>query len=339
MDKKQTYLTNKRSHQRRRDKRIRMFLSAFFLVLLAGAMYGAKLLATTHNIVGESYHEIERQEKIIVEPAKDPTSILIMGVDNNDTRQLDSTRTDAMIYLTMNPHTNKINMVSIPRDSYTELIHNGELVEYNRINAAYGIGKEQTAVESVEHLLQVPVHYYATIDFDAFMDIIDALGGVEVDVPIEFTESNAPGRSGAISLNKGMQTLDGEEALALARTRKIDNDVKRGERQQLIVQAIIQKALKLNSIPRYTQAIESVSGNMKTNMRMNDMIAIMKSGMTSSYSITSHTFDWYDYDHYGASMIKLEENSLEKMRETFKYSLEETQPSTHQKRPAIDTSQ
>src|SRR5690625_2047520 len=224
-------LTNKRSRKKRNDKLILVFLIPLLTVLLVVAIYGAKLLASAQNAAQESYHEIQRPNAVTVEAAKEPTSILIMGVDNNDKRQIGSTRTDAMNYLTMNPDSKEINMVSIPCDSYTEMIHNGQLVGYNRINAAYALGEEQAAIESVENLLQVPVHYYATVDFDAFMDIVDALGGIEMYVPITFSESNAPGRSGRIHLEEGNQQLNGEEALALARTRKIDNDVKRGERQ------------------------------------------------------------------------------------------------------------
>lgn len=316
--------------KRKHEKTLLIVLIPIMLLVLGGAVYGAKLLATARNTVNGSYHEVDRPNAVSVAAAKEPTSILILGVDNNDKRQLGSTRTDSMIYMTMNPDSDEVNMVSIPRDTYTEIIQNEQVVQTNRINTAYAVGKEKAAIETVEHLLEVPVHFYVTVDFDAFMELVDALGGIEMDVPITFTENNAPGRKNAIHLEQGEQLLNGEEALALARTRKIDNDVKRGERQQLIIKAIIEKALKLDSLPKYTKAIESVDGNIKTNMKMNDMVSIMKSGLSNSYTIKSHTFDWYDYEAYGAQMVKLDSDSLETVRMAFKDSLKKTKISNEQ---------
>lgn len=316
---------NQRSAVRRKkDTLMLVILVPLFSVLLLAAIYGAKLLATAQNTAHSSFEEIDRPNSVSVEAAKEPTGILIMGVDNSDSddRNLGSARADSLIYMALNPHTKDIQMVSIPRDTYTPILKNDQILTYNRINAAYAMGKEKVTIESVEHLLDVPVHYYATVDFDAFMDIIDALGGVEVDVPITFSESNAPGRGDAIHLTKGMQKLNGEQALALARTRKIDNDVKRGERQQLIVQSVIEQALSVESIPKYTQVIESVNGNLKTNMRINDMVALLKSGLGESYKIKSHTFEWADFEKNGAAMITLNEDSLQDVQKHLKQTLE-----------------
>jgi len=327
---RQTDAFAKNKQKRKRERIILAILIPLFILILGGAVYGAKLLATARNTADRSFHEIDRPNAVTVEAAKEPTSILILGVDNNDKRQLGSTRTDSMIYLTMNPDTDQVNMVSIPRDTYTGIVEEGRVLQYNRINAAYAVGEEKAAIESVEHLLDVPVHYYVTVDFDAFMELVDALGGIDMYVPITFSENNAPGRKHAIHLTEGMQHLNGEEALALARTRKIDNDVKRGERQQLIIQAIIEKALKADSIPKYTKAIESVDGNIKTNMRMNDMVSIMKSGLSNPYTIHSHTFEWHDFEQNGAQMVKLDDTSLTEIQEALKESLERTSASnTH----------
>src|SRR5699024_7366226 len=110
-----------------------------------------------------------------------------------------------------------------------------------------------------------------------------ALGGIEMDVPITFSEQNSDGEMNQITLEEGYQTLNGEEALALARTRKIDNDVKRGERQQLLIEAIVKKALSVGSITKYTDVIEAVGSNMRTDLTFNEMLGIAQTGLEGSY--------------------------------------------------------
>jgi len=291
------------------------------ILVLGASVYGAKLLATAEQTVQESYHEIDRERVAEINPIEDPVSFLIIGVDDNEERNLGSSRADSLIYATFDPSTNDINMVSIPRDTYTGIVLNDEIQQYNRINASYAIGEEKATIESVENLLDSPVHYYATFNFNAFMEVIDALGGIEVNVPISFSEQDSTGKANQIHLEKGLQTLNSEEALALARTRKIDNDVKRGERQQLIIQAILKKALSIGSIPKYTDAIEAVGSNMRTNMQIDDMFAVIRAGMKEPIEVHTHIFEWSPLEKYGASMVQLEPASLEVIQSIFHDSL------------------
>ena len=342
--KKQKNLTRSQlsTRKKKKEKVMLFILIPLFTFVLGIAIYGAKLLAVAQHTAHSSFEEIDRVETVTVQAAKEPTGILIMGVDNSDSddRNLGSIRADSLIYMALNPDKKDIQMVSIPRDTYTPILKNGTILAYNRINAAYAMGKEKVTIESVEHLLDVPVHYYATVDFDAFMDIIDALGGVQVDVPITFSENNAPGRKGGIHLTKGLQKLNGEEALALARTRKIDNDVKRGERQQLIIKSVMEQALKVDAIPKYTSIIESVDGNLKTNMRVSDMVALLKSGLGTPYTIDSHTFEWTDFEKNGAAMITLNEESLLEIQGHLKQTLyPESTSVPHSDSTSLDSSQ
>src|SRR5699024_5353757 len=119
-------------------------------------------------------------------------------------------------------------------------------VGYNtKINHAHAYGGPRATSKAVEELLAIPIDYYVRINFEAFMDVVDALDGITVDVPYEFREQDSQDRANKIHLNPGVQKLDGEEALALARTRKLDNDIERGKRQQEIVKALIDRAVSL----------------------------------------------------------------------------------------------
>lgn len=308
--------------RKKREKIILSIMIPIMLIVLGASVYGAKLLATAEQTIQASYHEVEFERPMEVDPLEDPVAFLLIGVDDNEQRQLGSARADALIYATFNPSTSEVNMVSIPRDTYTEIMMGGEVQQYNRINASYSLGEEKSTIESVENLLDNPIHYYATFNFQGFMEIIDALGGIKVDVPISFSEQDSTGKSNQIHLEAGLQTLNSEEALALARTRKIDNDVKRGERQQLIIEAVLKKGLSIGSIPTYTNLLDAIGNNMRTNMKVEDMYSIIRGGLSDSIAIHTHVFEWTPYERNGASMLQIDPGSLEEIQNLFSESLE-----------------
>lgn len=310
---------NKR--KKRKNIIILSILIPIMIIILGVAVYAAILYATAQKTIDDSYYELNREKEVTVDPIKETTSILIMGIDDTEDRQLGSSRTDSLIYLTIDPNSHEVNMVSIPRDTYTPIMYQEESLGEDKINSAYSEGQEQATIETVEELLDVPIHYYVTFNFDAFLKIIDALGGIEMDVPITFSEQNSDGKLNQITLEEGYQTLNGEEALALARTRKIDNDVMRGERQQLLIQAIVEKALSVGSITKYTNVIEAVGSNMRTDLTFNEMLGIAQTGLESSYEFNSYTFEWTDFTLYGASMVELYPDSVDFVSHRFRVAL------------------
>lgn len=318
--------SHKVGNKNNRNKIILMILIPIMILVLAGVTYGAKLYAEAKKTVDDSYYELDRDKastskgnEIKVNPIEDTISVLVMGIDDDSARQLGSARTDALIYLTINPKEHKINMVSIPRDSYTTIVskkYNGK----DKINSAYTYGEEQATIETVENLLNVPINYYVTFNFDSFLEIVNALDGIEVDVPVSFTDTNTLG-TGEVHLEKGKQLLNGEEALALARTRHIDNDIKRGERQQLILQAIVDKAMNVGSINKYSDVIKAAGKNMRTNLKFNEMLSIAQTGLDGRYTFNSYVFDWTDFELEDASMVELYQDSVDFISHRFRVSL------------------
>lgn len=318
--------SHKVTNKNNRNKIILMILIPIMILILAGVTYGAKLYAEAKKTVDDSYYELDRDKastskgnEIKVNPIEDTISVLVMGIDDDSARQLGSARTDALIYLTINPKEHKINMVSIPRDSYTTIVskkYNGK----DKINSAYTYGEEQATIETVEKLLNVPINYYVTFNFDSFLEIVDALDGIDVDVPVSFTDTNTLG-NGEVHLEKGKQLLNGEEALALARTRHIDNDIKRGERQQLILQAIVDKAMNVGSINKYSDVIKAAGKNMRTNLKFNEMLSIAQTGLDGRYTFNSYVFDWTDFELEDASMVELYQDSVDFISHRFRVSL------------------
>ncbi|TVP90649.1 LCP family protein [Alkalibacterium sp.] len=325
-------LESKQRHKKKRRQRLILtILIPMFTIILVAAVYAAHLFATVENEIEGSFVEIERPEPAEeVNPIDQPVSFLFLGIDNDDDRQLQSTRADSIIYATLNPHTHEMNMISIPRDTYVPIMRNGNVVRWDRINAAYAIGEESVMVQTIEEWLDVPVHYYATFNFTAFLEVIDALDGIEMDVPVTIQEMDSNDNMGAIVLEEGYQSLNGEEALALARTRKIDDDVARGHRQQLIIEAIIDKALNFQSITKYTSIAETVGSNMRTNMRTSDMRAIAQTGLNQSFAVESHVFEWTSFMERDMDLVRIQPDSFSQIQYAIQDSLNRTERDTSQ---------
>lgn len=328
--KRATTDTSSKRRGKDRLKRQRRYLTILIVItsiILVVVAYGAKLYVDAKSSLEESYRELNQKKNVItkdgkeieVEPFDGIISLLVMGLDDDSLRQLGSARTDALLYLTINTDTHKINMISIPRDTYTD-IYSDTFNGKDKINAAYAYGQEEASIDAVENLLNVPINNFVSFNFISFLEIVDALGGINVDVPITFTDTNTLG-NGEVHLDKGLQKLNGEQALALARTRHFDNDVMRGERQQLVLKAIADKATSLGSINKYSDIIETVGKNMQTNFTFNEMISLAQSGLKKPYEFNSYLFDWHPFDLEGASMVELFPDSVDFISHRFRVEL------------------
>jgi polyisoprenyl-teichoic acid--peptidoglycan teichoic acid transferase len=262
--------SNNLNKKRLRKKRVfRWIIMPLLLISLSFVAYGTFLYNKAESVMDESYNPIDRDGKRAVNPFDENFSVLFIGVDDSNKRQFEgNSRTDALMLATFNQEDKSVKLLSIPRDSY---VHIPEENIYTKINHAHAYGGVELTLETVEELLDVPVDYYVKMNFDAFIDVIDALNGIEVNVPYTFTEQDSNDKAGAITLSEGLQTLDGEEALALARTRKLDNDIERGKRQQEIIKAIMKKAVSVKSVTSYSDVMEAVGENMTTDLRFDDM--------------------------------------------------------------------
>lgn len=131
------------------------------------------------------------------------------------------------------------------------LVYIFHLEKLDKITHAHVFGGVESTRDTVERFLNVPVDYYVKFNFESFVQIVDSLGGIDIDVPVTFTEQDSKDQAGMIHLEKGYQHLNGEQALALARTRKIDSDAMRGQRQQLVIEAIAKKRCLSNQLAKW----------------------------------------------------------------------------------------
>ena len=243
------------------------------LVLVIGVTaFATKIYFDVKGSVDKTYETVERQETGVSRKEevnlknKDSFSILLLGVDTGDLGRTETGRSDAIMVATVSPEDNKTQVISIPRDTYMEIVGYGT---FDKINHAYAFGGPAMSMDSLEKYLDIPIDHYAAINLKGIQDLVDAVGGVTVNNDLAFTIDGIPFDIGQIELN-------GEEALAFVRMRYDDpnGDYGRQERQRLVIQGIMQKLISINSMTKYQSILDALSDNMKTDMDFSTMQTI-----------------------------------------------------------------
>ncbi len=232
----------------------------------------------------------------------EPFTILLFGIDStvDGLSSADSFNGDSLIVVTFNPKTFNATMLSIPRDSYVPIscMNNVD----NKITHSAGQGGTNCVIKTVQNFLDVKIDYFMKINFTGVVELVDAVGGVEIDVPYNLCEQNSKRQFGEhiVYIRAGHQTLNGEQALAYARNRKNNSDYcgkewTQGERsdfvraahQQEVIQAIIEKMKGLKSISDLENILKVVSRNLDTNMEQSTIFSfynVFKDVLISSSS-------------------------------------------------------
>lgn len=310
--------------KRKSRKRIFLFLVVPLIVLVLGATtYGAFLYNKAQSVLDESYKPVDRDKskrEKAVDPHDDNISILIIGVDDSDTRNFKGgSRSDALMVATFNEKAKSVKLLSIPRDSYVYI----PKVGYNdKITHAHAFGGVPAVIDTVEGMLDIPIDYYVKLNFNAFIDVVDALDGIEVEVPYALSEKDSKDRNHAINLKPGMQNLNGEQALALARTRHYDSDFERGKRQQEILKAIITKATSVKGFTKYADVIQAVGDNMSTDLSFSEMKSFFDyAAAGSGLSIESVNLEGADNYINGVYYFQVSDTSLNETKQLLKTHL------------------
>ncbi|WP_243290270.1 LCP family protein [Bacillus sp. FJAT-47783] len=308
--------------KKKKRKRVKSIGCIFLLLLLVVGGYGAYLTYKVANASFKSQEDLERGIKsdlrtTAIDPKKDHFSVLFIGVDARPGEK--NSRSDALILATFNKDDSSIKMVSIPRDSRVNIPDRG----FDKINHAHFFGGKDLTVETIENLFEIPVDYYVELNFDAFIEIVDAIDGVEVNSKIAFTEQDSRGVQNAIKIDEGIQTLNGEEALAYVRMRKKDplGDIGRGQRQQEVIKAIIEKSSSLSAITKYDEIIDSIGNNLTTNFSIGNILALQKYAGSIS-NIESLFLTGNNNTINNTYYYELDEDSIEEISEELSNHLE-----------------
>lgn len=216
---------------------------------------------------------------------KERVTILLLGIDQRCDDD-SPPHTDSIMVLTIDPVGHSASLLSLPRDLWVDIPQIG----VDRVNQAYYYGEiyelpgggPELAVSTVEQLLGVPIHYYATVNFDAFVEVVNLIGGIEIDVPEAINDPDYPDRCYGFEpfmLDAGIQRLDGTAALKYARTRAtFGGDVDRAGRQQAVILAVRDRVTQLNMIPQLLaqapQLWQTLQENVHTNMSLEEAMQL-----------------------------------------------------------------
>lgn len=245
-------------------------------------------ISSETKVLYEYSEEMDNQDLVLSSDKTfdEPLTFLLMGVDS-EKAGLNANAAfngDTLMLITFNPTTLTATMVSIPRDTYVPIACNNN--RYAKINssAAYGTS---CVIDTVSNFLDVEIDYYVKINFKGVVELVDAIGGVEVDVEAPtynsdkydgmMCEQNSDRQFGSslVCIEPGLQTLNGEQALAYARNRHmyIGGDLDRIRHQQQVVEAIASKALQFSSITDLQNILNAISSNIATNMDTNTILS------------------------------------------------------------------
>lgn len=219
------------------------------------------------GITGVPLPDYKKQERV---------NILLLGIDKRPNEKF--ARTDTMILVTIDPENETAGMLSIPRDLYVDVPGYYQ----TRINKAYFIGQEQEypgggsalAMQTVQETFGVPVHFYIKVDFDGFSQIVDTLGGIEVDVPKTINDKTFPDNNYGYDpfyIEKGLQHIDGTTALKYVRSRHQDTDFGRAVRQQQVLVSLKNKALQLDVLPKLPELWTTMASAVQTDLQLVDL--------------------------------------------------------------------
>jgi len=210
-----------------------------------------------------------------------PFSVLLLGTDQ---REDEPARSDTMIYAVIRPKESKVLLVSIPRDTYTEIVGKGKK---DKINHAFAFGGQQMANDTMEALLDHELDYYAAINFEGLRDAVDAIGGVELPIQKDIVNKGADHEKFTIKANQSIYS--GTDALNYVRYRE-DSDFNRTKRQQVFLDQMAKKMMNFNQITNIPQLLDVMGTNLQSNMQPKFMIDLAKQLLTGSeVQITSYT--------------------------------------------------
>ena len=243
-------------------KYILILVVAFILSGMVGAFFANALVDNKPD-----YNEDDKKGMLV---ANDKATVMIMGVDE---RADDVGRSDTLMIATLDPDKNQAALLSVPRDTRVKIKGHG----FDKINAAYAYGGRKLTQETIESLLNTHIDHYIKINVHGFTKIIDALGGIDIDVEKRMYYEDPWDDDGGlyIDLQPGMQHMDGKTAITYVRYRDEEGDIGRIKRQQNFMKAVMDKLVSPTIIPKLPAIVSAVSDSVETDMSVSEILSFL----------------------------------------------------------------
>lgn len=235
-----------------------------------------KIDKTNLDINEDLYQDVSNVNENITKDNFDKVkTVVFFGTDSRDTENMSSGRSDTIIIASINPVTKRIKLISIPRDTYVTIPNNGQ----DKINHAYAYGGEELSIKTINNNFGLAISEYVTIDFSGLVNVIDTVGGININV----TEAEKA------FINRGSKTklstsgnvlLNGEQALIHSRNRTVGNDFERAARQRIVLEALIKKIGSME-VSQMLNLSDKMLKEVKTNMNITDYTSMLTSIATN----------------------------------------------------------
>ncbi|ASK62290.1 transcriptional regulator LytR [Virgibacillus phasianinus] len=296
------------SHKKSKKLWIKIPLIVILVVLLGVGIYAYSIYNNAKQTVnGEMHKKVESIDHELTKKkvkATKPLNILLLGVDE---RANDVGRSDALMVLSLDPKYDKMQLVSIPRDTRTLIVGKGYA---DKINHAYAFGGADMSVATVENFLDIEMDYYVRMNMEGLEALIDQLGTITVnnDVAWQYHEYN---------FTKGRIELDGEKAMRFVRMRKKDPDggFGRTERQRQVIQGIIDKGASIASISKINGLIDILGDNMTTNLDFDEMKKLLSGYKGTRKNVVSYMMSGSGTKIDGIYYLQVPDSEVEKVHE------------------------
>ncbi|WP_391572382.1 LCP family protein [Cohnella sp.] len=268
-------------------------VSAALLIVLAGVGYANRgaLSAIGYDIFlsdkvessfANSYQPLTNRPVVEKPVVEEPFSMLLMGVD---ARAKERGRSDTLIYTVVRPGDGNVLMVSIPRDTYADIVGRDSK---DKITHAYAFGGAEMAVNSVEKLLDAKIDHYASINFQGFVKVVDTLGGIHLPIGKDIVNKGADHEKFTVKANK--DNYSGVEALNYVRYREdAGGDMARTSRNRVFLEELISKASSLQQWNKIPEVLDIVGDNFQTDLPPSSMNELAKKFLQAGHEIQSYT--------------------------------------------------
>ena len=306
-------MSAKKKAARRRRRTMLFVAEIIVLAVMLGFLYTVlktekvdKIKIDEESIVMDMNENVETNEVM-----KGYRNIALFGVDSREGSLGKGTRSDTIIIASINQDNGDVKLLSVFRDTYLNLGNDS----YNKCNAAYAKGGPEQAITMLNRNLDMNITDYITVGFDGLIEVIDALGGVEINVTeaeishlnnyqISMVGKTTDGKNFTAEAGKdytpvtsaGLQTLNGLQATAYCRIRYIGNDFQRAQRQRDVITAISEKAKKAN-ISKLNDVVNGVMDNVSTSLDVSEILGVLKD--IGNYSVVAN--DGFPFEKYRAT--------------------------------------
>ncbi|URZ87619.1 LCP family protein [Floricoccus penangensis] len=243
-------------------------LSIVAVILIFVGAISAKMYTDVAKSVDKTFAKVDRKDTRQVDlKKKQPFSVLLMGIDTGELGRIEQGRSDSMMVATVNPNQKQTTIVSIPRDTYTEIVGRGTM---DKINHAYAFGGVSMSMDTVQKLLDIPIDHYISINMKGLEELVDAVGGVEVNNTLAFSYEGNDYPVGTLELN-------GQQALGYTRMRYDDpnGDYGRQERQRKVITAVGKKLASVSTVSKYQTILKSMEDNVRTDLTFDQIKTIV----------------------------------------------------------------